>query len=237
MARYSALIFLFIIGAFALIYFGIGKPEIRTLQRQEIKKTHAYQNPNESIEKINLRLIYFIPKDKKPFTDSSWREALKKSTEELLAFHKVQLGDSSNLTVSIDESPTIGESESRQYDTNDTNRGNPHALTSIINELEERRIILPEKTGSYDVTYIVYEGVGAAGAKKAALLSRIFMSDDAYASIRSTLFSHEFYHTLGLFDRYDDNNISASEDIMGLGRFKPLSTNYLEPQTIRAFSL
>ena len=83
--------------------------------------------------------------------------------------------------------------------------------------------------GDFTAIAVIYEGVGASGTTGSMILSRAFLSDPQYADFASTLFYHEFGHTMGLPDQYDlETNQPFSADIMGGGRRRPLKYNYLD---------
>jgi hypothetical protein len=122
------------------------------------------------------------------------------------------------------------------YDSNTTDRGNPHALVAIADELGIKGT---PSSNAYEVTYIIYDGVGASGMLHAALLNKRFLIDPAYADIRESLVAHEFYHTLGIPDGYDQaTGTSTTADLMGLGRLaRPLPDNFLEHDTLAHLGL
>lgn len=50
--------------------------------------------------------------------------------------------------------------------------------------------------------------------------------------------AHEFYHTLGIEDKYSEaDGIAESPDLMGLGRLKPLESTYLSRESLAVFGL
>lgn len=53
-----------------------------------------------------------------------------------------------------------------------------------------------------------------------------------------TILAHEFYHTLGIEDKYSETDgVAESPDLMGLGRLKPLENGYLSRESLAAFGL
>ncbi len=65
------------------------------------------------------------------------------------------------------------------------------------------------------------------------LLNREYLFG-VHGDFGTTFFVHEFYHTLGVPNGYRlDENISESEDIMGLGRFRPLESVFLDKDTLK----
>lgn len=67
------------------------------------------------------------------------------------------------------------------------------------------------------------------------LLSRLFLTDQQYADFGATLFAHEFYHTLGIPDAYENfpKDKPVSQDIMGLGRERPINKTYISRSTLK----
>lgn len=69
------------------------------------------------------------------------------------------------------------------------------------------------------------------------LVNRDFLSE-AFAPAGVTILAHEFYHTIGVPDGYDEESaVAETSDIMGLGRFKPLEKTYLKEDTLRQLGL
>lgn len=71
------------------------------------------------------------------------------------------------------------------------------------------------------------------------LLSRLFLTGEEYADFAATLFTHEFYHTLGIPDAYKNfpKDTPISQDIMGLGRQKPLDKTFISRSTLKELGL
>lgn len=243
MARLAAVIFLAIGGAYAGIYYGVGRPSIEPSLPEGERPAHAFHDPGSPLEEVFVRVVYFVPRDKVADSpEGSWKEALVSSLEELSRFHELQFSGKSRLVIDAPVLLVTGEQGSVFYDTNDTNRGNPHALVEISAELQRKGILGVNDAEGADqskkqITYIIYEGVGAAGMRDSALLSRKFLSDPSYEKYRSALLAHEFYHTIGAPDAYTEEDISFSEDLMGMGRERPLSENYLEKPLLASFGL
>ncbi len=67
-----------------------------------------------------------------------------------------------------------------------------------------------------------------------ALLNRKYISDEAEPGIGSSLFYHEFAHTIGAADRYDAaTDAPLSGDIMGSGRRRPIRATYLDREVLK----
>lgn len=70
------------------------------------------------------------------------------------------------------------------------------------------------------------------------LINRVFLSELEYQSTGPSIFAHEFYHTLGIPDEYKEYKaIPTSEDIMGLGRFRPIEKTYIDKDTLKKLGL
>jgi len=70
------------------------------------------------------------------------------------------------------------------------------------------------------------------------LINRDFFDNPEYEQVGSTLFTHEFYHTIGIPDAYEvPSEIPTSQDIMGSGRFKRLVEAYINKETLRKLGL
>jgi hypothetical protein len=69
------------------------------------------------------------------------------------------------------------------------------------------------------------------------LVNREYISGNADEGGLS-ITAHEFYHTLGVADKYGSSETApASNDIMGAGRFRPLSSTYLDSAVVAEFGL
>ncbi|MDO8600671.1 MAG: hypothetical protein Q7R73_03575 [bacterium] len=80
--------------------------------------------------------------------------------------------------------------------------------------------------------------VNVKSAEGFFLLSRTFLSDLPYRAFGASVLAHEFYHTLGIPDEYEEEDEKpTSADIMGLGRFRPIEKTYIQRETLRALGL
>ncbi len=74
------------------------------------------------------------------------------------------------------------------------------------------------------------------------LLSSAYLARPELRSYGASVMVHEFYHTLGLPDKYEVEEPTFEErilspDLMGAGRKRPLEKTYLERAAIRGFGL
>lgn len=242
MAKYAFLIFAAIAVVLYWIYFGLARPAVYAERPPVVPVPHRYDKPGEPIRTIHLLAVYFVPKNKEPVGETRWKNYLLKSLEELKRFHAAEFMGASAIDYAVYPEPIRGEKENLSYDTNDTSYGNPEGLRRVAQETEHRLLSSNgdlydgryiDDRADYRVLYILYEGVGASGSEDVALLSRKFLTEAEYESVRSTLFAHEFYHTLGIPDGYDlKTSVPFESDIMGLGRGSSLSDTYLSKETL-----
>lgn len=236
MIKYLILVLVLIAGALYSMYFWIGVPKIYREPGLQLPQPHLYGNPQKSISEIKITALYFVPKNKTGFVISDWREKLEENLKKLQRFHSLQLQDRSQVSYEIYPEPVIGFEENIFYDTDVTAHGNPEALRRITEELERRKIFLPEETGPYPVLAVMYEGVGASGGGNTALVSRVFLADPRYDYSGASILAHEFYHTLGVPDAYDLGTAAPlSGDIMGLERNSAIERAYLGKAVLRQF--
>lgn len=199
------------------------------------KGSQYYEDPSRPLDNIALKIVYAVPQDSQPALPENWLVLLDKLAGELTSFHQLQFVNASRLTVDILPEPYLLAHESIFYDTENTNYGNPSALTSISAELKDNleTWLYSQQDGRHTSLAIIYEGVGSSGMDGAMLFSRDYLTKQEYAYNRSARFYHEFAHTLGLPDLYDPKtNIPIKEGIMGAGRFLPLHFTYLEPDLL-----
>lgn len=155
------------------MYFGIGNPQVYHETRPEAKKPHLYDNPERGIKKIRVFGFYFVPQNKSNLVLTEWRSIFEKNLEKLKNFHSFELQGLSEIEYKIYPEAVIGLEKNDFYDTEDTGRGNPHALLKISEELEKRIFTKsgdlyredfdPASNEAYPVMLIFYEGVGATG--------------------------------------------------------------------------
>ena len=247
MKVYLLLAFVVIVGGLFGIYI-IGLPRVYIQENVEPISPHLFGDSRQPISTINLVAFYFVPQNKIASQITHWREILAINLQALKRFHEFQFGSSSRIHVLIYPRPIIGRNDNSLYDTSVTQYGNPSALRSISEELNDRvfnshgDLYVPDASSTdpdiWSVSYILYEGVGASGTLHNALLSRIFFTDPQYNQRGPSYFVHEFYHALGIPDGYDlTTTLSDTDDIMGAGRERPLDHTYLSGDTLTKMGL
>jgi len=128
------------------------------------------------------------------------------------------------------------------------------------------RAFVERKEGEYPVLAIIYEGVGAMGgivheseledkreiAKEAGVPEELihivdiksvdgfFLTNIFFLENKNSVFTHEFYHTLGIPDAYETPgfyDIPLGKDVMGAGRFGPIEKTYIEKNTLQQLGI
>ncbi|MBI4812689.1 hypothetical protein HY798_04650 [Candidatus Falkowbacteria bacterium] len=209
---------------------------------------HYYKNSTLSLSKIRIKAVYFVPNDKGGDIFSQWQSALPQTLEDIVRFHKVIFKDLSQVSFDIYPQPIIGREDSSFYDTETTGRGNPAALRNVYRELEARLLtyggdlfdesFVGSASGEYIVYCVLYEGVGASASENVIFLSSSYLTNERYQESGATIFYHEFAHTLGIPDHYDEQDgKSSSLDIMGFGLVRPLAFNYLDEEILEEMGL
>lgn len=198
---------------------------------------HFYQDQLRNISEIKIKAFYAVPKNRSPY--ESWGDLLVPVLDNSIKFHEVQFRGLSKISYDIFPEPFILEREAIFYDTENTERGNPEGLANITLEIEKRAAnFLKADKGEFLVIAVIYEGVGASGTDGALILARAFLSDAQYQPFRSSLFYHEFGHSLGLSDQYDlETNQPFSNDIMGSGRRRPIEVNYIDKALLQGMGI
>ena len=239
MKAYSLIVFAAILGALLWTNAFLGVPQLARYSSISHHEPHIYDGTS-TIANIDLLVVYFVPKDRVATSSDIWIPSVQSAIDDLVTFHAVQFQHKSLLHVRLETQAITGERSSLEYDTNDTNRGNPSALRSIGDELVERlsvgdlKSLLKTYSGTMPRLFVVYEGVGSSGSPGgAALINRKFLTDSEYAYYGHSYFAHEFYHTIGIPDGFNDADQSFTPDIMGLGRRRTLRVNFVAPETLR----
>lgn len=248
MLKYFIILFVIILGALAWMYY-LGS--INNVYRQDampIFSAHRFNDPSHSIEHIEIKALYVVPKDHQDKIISDWQPVIRKHLQELGAFHELQLRGRSSMTFDIYPEIVIARQDHRVYEADMGFYSNPVTLSTITREIEKRVLssagdlyqadFALSATGSYRSLYIIYEGAGASANDHVALLSRSFLTDSNYMHKSQTYFAHEFYHTLGLPDAHDlASSLLLTDDIMGFGRERPLDQAYIAHESIKGFGL
>lgn len=218
-----------IIGAFFLI----NQLDILFKPLKSESELHYYEVEDFKIRKVNLKIFYFVPKNRK--ADSGWEKIIKSSVNEIKAFHLKEFKGAGILRTEIYPLVILGLKNAEFYDGDDTSGGNPNALENILKEINERvfknkgDLYLEDfvKKNNYEMTVkvFIYEGVGATGGHFTVLLAKDYLKTKNFGS---TVFYHELMHTFGVPDFYDyQTNLDFSDDIMGSGREKPINETYI----------
>lgn len=232
MIKYLISVLILISGALYFMYFWAGVPAVYKSETLSQKTPHFFGDSARSLANIYLKVFYFVPKNRKERVAQNWKEALEENLNKLISFHNLQFGGASRMKYEIYPEIIFGEEDGAAYDTDVTQHGNPEALKRITEEIKNRGF------GGNAVTLIMYEGVGASGADGAVLVSRVFLADPRYKNIGATILAHEFYHALGLPDEYDsDTAVAFSDDIMGLGRERPIEKTYIKKELLNQMGI
>jgi len=237
------------------LYAGISRVE--PTEKLESKIPHIYEKEDMPIDKISILVYYFIPKDRLDDSINNWKAVTDPHLQDLLKFHEVQFFGTSKISYDFFPQPIVGEKTGAEYETNISEHYGSGEMSSIIEEMTKR--VLSEGGDYYDpkdtsgergrrVYLVVFEGEGAAGSGDFGLISRSYLTLSAYQTFSSTFLAHEFYHTLGLPDNYDESSYVfgdsqqvsmlnlTSKDIMGYVRV-PIESTYIERETLQKMGL
>lgn len=221
-----------------------------------------------TIGEVNIKAFYFLPQDVSDKLDANWETELTGALGDLRNFYQHQLHNAVRITFDVYPQPVAGLRSSAEYNGENTGGGNPNGLLAVREELLKRvfdptgdlyrKSNFVEVQDAYKVMAILYEGVGSSatlfrtGTKSinedtyvvedsgppAFLVSRYYLGEPGFKDYGTTIFAHEFGHTLGLADAY--NLVTSqpfSEDIMGLGRFRPIQHSYLSQDSKKVLGL
>lgn len=232
----------------AFLYLFGGSADIAPPAALLLPRPHAYGSSSESLADIHITALYFVPHDMVPISREEWMIPLEQELRRLQEFHTVQFRGSSRVTYALQAVPIMGEKPRSAYDIDAGGHTDPEILRPVMDEAA-RGVGRSLDAGSpYEVLLVLYEGVGAGGAKHVALLSRSFFERSDTQLNVGTFLAHEFYHTLGIPDAYRtipkvfsdgttaDVELLESRDVMGRVRL-PLEESYIEPVTLTAMGL
>lgn len=256
--RNLSLTFLFLVASllFLALFVGVRKVEPRPVLREA--RPHLYNDESLSIEKIQITVFYFVPKDALSMKDNSWQKGTEEYLKKLQNFHLTQFENTSKISYTFFPEIIEGILTTREYEGLFDGKNND-ALIPIKDEIISR--VYNEKGELFYSTMqkgrdsktrnsymVIFEGKGAAGNDDFALVSRSYVTDDSYKEIGPTFFAHEFYHTLGLVDNYQTSmyaykngeqttiSLITSKDIMGQVNV-PLTTTYIDSEALRKMGL
>ncbi|MDP3963065.1 MAG: hypothetical protein Q8Q39_01065 [bacterium] len=191
-----------------------------------VSRPHVVDDSSIGLDRIRLVVVYFVPADVIPW--EGWRERIVPALQEMEAFHRLQFRGSSELVHEIYTETIVGERDSAFYDGSDTARGNPHAWEAVREELNRRLGALRQDDGAFDARLVLFEGVGAVGGVDQILVSSGYLQSPVEMPRASAVFYHELGHVFGLKDAYTyEHGAPLDEDIMGLGRNRPIGQTYL----------
>lgn len=223
----------------AITTFLLSPPPLSRAAAKPAKTLHYYKNPAIPLSHIRLDLVYFVPRDVAADVIPNWQDVLKEAAASLKKFYEFQFEGLTTIEFQIHPKPIIGKSNTSVYNGKVTDGGNPNALLAIESELQKSKVF-QEKPNQFRVLGIVYEGVGASGsgAKRTFLMAREFLTrKDVKDMYGLTFFGHEFGHTLGIPDISEGEHLETEttvvflgDDIMGAGRYKPLSRTYVSDE-------
>ena len=235
MRKYLFGVLLSIFGVLAAIYFFVGVPNVYETNSLLPLTPHLYQDPTRSLERIHVAVWYVVPQDNRESQIENWKEVVKENLEKLQAFHENQFQGRSHITYEISPEPILVSQQG----------------LLVRQELQERGFVfLNDAPDEYRVFLLLYEGdEEATGSEKDfVLVSRTLLTDESYRPFHATFFAHEFYHALGVPDRYEESakvlpdgrkelvGILTSGDIMGRVRV-PIEQTYLSRETLQTMGL
>ncbi|MDO8557978.1 MAG: hypothetical protein Q7S09_02160 [bacterium] len=196
---------------------------------------HVVGDEKVLLERVKLSVVYFVPRDRQELIRKDWTYTVEESLDLMRAFHRLQFHGKSDLVYEVAREPVIGEYDGAFYDGTDTNRGNPNAWGTVLAELDRRLGKTPSgQEGTFAVRLVLYEGVGALGGDHQILASSGYLG----TSYAATTFYHELGHTFGLKDAYNyESGAAYDEDVMGLGRQKPIGQVYLSDAVKRELGI
>lgn len=255
--RNLVILFSFLACALIGLTLFVGVTKVNPKPLLQATQPHLYGNKNISIEKINITVFYFVPKDATTTERSDWKEVTEQHLKRLIAFHTLMFENTSKINYTFFPEIIIGNKATKEYETVFKTEDND-ALIPVKEEITQK-VLSPggnlyaslaktKDTTSRNVYLVVFEGKGAAGNDTFALVSRSYLTDKAYEETSSTFLAHEFYHTLGLLDNYKTSRIIYKEnqettisllnkkDIMGQVNIA-LPYTYIDTETLKSMGL
>lgn len=253
--------FFFLAISLAGLTFFVGVLRVAPIAPLTPSKAHLYGNPDAPIENISLLVLYFVPKDRAERAINNWEEVIEPHLKELQEFHNLQLSGKSKISYEFYPEIIVGEKKGGEYEIKILNHSDPEAIIPVTEEISRRVLssvgdlylnnLNQEKDmsgGARQVYLVVFEGEGGAGNGDTSLISRAYLTDNGYKPFGTTFLAHEFYHTLGLPDNYQQSfyvygdsqkipiSVLASEDIMGRVRI-PIRNSYIDRETLKKMGI
>ncbi|MBM2818224.1 MAG: hypothetical protein HW401_814 [Parcubacteria group bacterium] len=252
--------FFFLIISLVGLTFYVGVSGVEPVASLAVSKAHLYGNPDVPIENISLLVLYFVPKDRIGLAVKDWKEFIEPRLKELQEFHNLQMAGKSKISYELYPEIIAGEKKGKEYEINILNHSSPEAIIPVTEEIS-RRVLKTEgdlylhslhreseASGARQVYLIVFEGEGGAGNGNFSLISRDYLAEDGYKLFGTTFLAHEFYHTLGLPDNYQQSfyvygdsqkipiSILTAEDIMGRVRV-PIKNSYIDREILKKMGI
>lgn len=235
----------------------VGVPTVETLVFTDTNFPHFYENSNTPILKVSVLIMYFVPKDRAKQSIDNWQEVVENNFKKLQDFHSVQFSGKSEITYEFFPKIIMGEKKGKEYELKTAGYSDKEMIFPISEEITRRvltkggDLYLEDKKieeGERRVYFVVYEGEGGAGSGSFALLSRSYLTNKAFDFFSASFLAHEFYHTLGIPDSYEESSyvyndlqrvpvsILTSKDIMGYVRV-PIESAYLNRSTLEKMGI
>lgn len=221
-------------------------------------KIHLGGNPSVSLKNVTAKVIYFVPSDLTDQTESEWQNTIDQTLMKEQKFFNFQLDNAIGINYQIYNTPVIGLQNHLFYDSTTTERGNPHALISVREEIINRiftptgdlyRADFAKSSSDYEFIIIIYGSTGASAliykqddggddvvkiedsGPPAIILSSAFLSSPLYREFGPTVLAHEIGHAFGLTDSYDmATGVNLGTDIMGEGRRRILTNTFISDE-------
>lgn len=255
--RNILLISLFLLISLISLASFIGVDKVNKKPATNTPVPHFYENEKLSIKKIKINVIYFVPKDIKINEEINWKNITENHLKNLIDFHSIQFKNTSKISYEFVQKIITGDKTLKEYESLFEYDDN-EALTPVKEEITKRLLspdgdlyaeskIVSDKN-AHNVYLIVFEGKGAAGNNDFFLVSRSYLTDNVYKDTGSTFLAHEFYHTLGIPDKYKTStyvykdgqqttvSLVTDKDIMGQVNI-PISSTYINNETLKKMGL